>query len=85
MVGDQVTSRTSPFVRRQQLNEASSFCLYFISGLMREESRMERLMGDLYSRLAFPDMVFLRSNILVFKTLFSGFACLQDFGFYFMA
>lgn len=65
------------FVARQQLNEASTFCLCIISGLTVEEGRKEGLMRDLYSRLALPDMVFLRCNILVFKTLFSGFACLR--------
>lgn len=42
-----------------------------------EEGKKEGLMGDLYSKLAFPDMIFLRCNILAFKTLFSGFAYLR--------
>lgn len=75
--GDQVTSCASPFVAHQQLNEASTFCLYIISGLTMEESRRERLMGNLYSRLTLPDMVFLRCSILVFKALLSASACFR--------
>lgn len=58
--------------------EASAFCLYIISGLTVEESRKERHMGDIYSRLTLPDIIFLRCNILVFKTLYSGFECFRE-------
>lgn len=78
MVGDQVTSRASPFVAYQSLNEARAFCLYIICGLRVEGSRMERQMGDLYGKLTLSDMVFWRCNILVFKTLYSCFACFRE-------
>lgn len=77
MVGDQVTSRASPFVACQQLNEASAFCVPIIFGLTMEEGRKEGLMRDLYWRLALPPMVFLRCSALVFKTFLSGFAGLR--------
>lgn len=79
MVGDQVTLRTSPFVAHQQLSEASLFCLYIISGLtcIVEERRKESLMRNLYTRLTFSDMIFLRCSIVVLKTL-SGFAYFRE-------
>lgn len=51
--------------------------ILFIYYLWMEESRKERLMGGLSSRLILPDMVFLRCSVLVFKALLSAFACFR--------